>query len=343
MKRLMILFLFVLCLKITAAQKVGIGTITPLMKLHVSNSSDSVVVFENTQSLGTGTTTGIYFKTGSGIVPWTGAVKTIGQGSSTARMGFFTQASSTVTGLIERLSILDNGNIGIGTTQPDSNLTVSGSAHITGNTILSGNPNLKLEVLGTIKTSSLQITTGAGTGKVLVSDASGNGTWTSLSPGCGLAIGQVYLGGFIFYLDASGCHGLVAAPSDQTTGIQWFNGSSISTTAFANGVSMGTSNTNLIVYYQAAGSYAARICYDLSLGGYDDWYLPSKYELDLMYKNIGPGATAPNTNIGVFANSNYWSSTEKDVNNAWYQFFFFGSQSVGNKSSTYYVRAVRAF
>lgn len=343
MNRLLMLFVFVFGLKISAAQKLGIGTITPLMKLHVSSSSDSVVLFENTQSLAAGTTTGIYFKTGSGTTPWTGAIKTIGQGTSTARMGLFTQASSSVTGLIERVSILDNGNVGIGTTQPDSNLTVSGSVHITGNTILTGNPNLRLEVLGTVKTGSLQITSGASTGKFLVSDASGNGTWTSLSPGCGLAMGQVYQGGFIFYLDGSGCHGLVAAPTDQNPGIQWYNGSALSTTAFANGVSMGPGNTNLIVYNQGAGGYAAKICYDLSLGGYDDWYLPSKYELDLMYRNIGPGAGAPNTNIAGFANSNYWSSTEKDANNAWYQFFFFGSQSAGNKSAANNVRAIRAF
>ena len=61
--------------------------------------------------------------------------------------------------------------------------------------------------------------------------------WTIVdaSP-CGYTIGQnnVSLGGYIFYLDQSGCHGLVAAPTDQSTGIQWYAGIYTNTTAFAS-------------------------------------------------------------------------------------------------------------
>jgi hypothetical protein len=41
-------------------------------------------------------------------------------------------------------------------------------------------PTADLEVIGTTKTDALVVTTGAGTGKVLTSDASGNGTWQSV-------------------------------------------------------------------------------------------------------------------------------------------------------------------
>ncbi len=115
--------------------------------------------------------------------------------------------------------------------------------------------------------------------------------WTivNASP-CGYAIGQnnVGLGGYIFYLDQSGCHGLVAAPTDQSTGIGWYAGTFTNTTAFASAVGGGDGNTNMIVYNQAGtlSTYAAGICYDLNTGGFDDWYLPSKYELNLMYMNI---------------------------------------------------------
>jgi hypothetical protein len=163
------------------------------------------------------------------------------------------------------------------------------------------------------------------------------------SNACNYSIGQLHQGGIIFYIDCSGCHGLIAAPTDQSTGAAWYNGTFTYTTAFANGVYSGSANTKTIVYSQGAGTYAAIICNNLNLATYNDWYLPSVYELNLMYMNIGPGAAAPNTNIGNFAATNYWSSTEEDNNQAWYQLFVLGGQFYGSKSASYNVRAVRAF
>ena len=61
-------------------------------------------------------------------------------------------------------------------------------------------------------------------------------------------------------------------------------------------------------------NYAARLCNELiiSEGGtaYGDWYLPSKYELNLMYENIGQGNALGLGNVGNFSSSSYWSSTE---------------------------------
>ena len=81
---------------------------------------------------------------------------------------------------------------------------------------------------------------------------------------------------------------------------------------------------------------AARLCGDLVLGGYSDWYLPSKDELNQLYIN--------RVAIGGFASSWYWSSTENASDYAWY--FGFDPGEAGNggyKSGAYYVRAVRAF
>lgn len=151
-----------------------------------------------------------------------------------------------------------------------------------------------------------------------------------------LFIGASYQGGIIFYLDASGEHGLIAAPTDQSTGIQWWNGSYTTTGATGDGVDSGKANTYMIVGNQGIGSYAAELCRDLHLGGYADWYLPSKYELNLMYLQ--------KANIGGFAtNGYYWSSSEDNISNAWVQYFFDGSQDSYYKYYTEYVRAVRAF
>jgi hypothetical protein len=173
------------------------------------------------------------------------------------------------------------------------------------------------------------------------------GAWLSWGTStCNYSIGQNVpaLGGFIFYLDASGCHGLVCATTDlQSTGIQWYNGSYINTTAYASAVGAGWGNTSMIVFKQVAGSYAAKLCYDLSSGGFTDWCLPSLYELNLMYTNIGPGAPVPNTNVGGFESNIYWSSSEDGLTNAGTQSFFGGIMGNSSKDYGFLVRPVRAF
>lgn len=165
---------------------------------------------------------------------------------------------------------------------------------------------------------------------------------------CGLSIGDTHQGGIIFYLDASGCHGLIAAPSDQSTGIAWQDIAvefSVDTYAYGNGIGAGDGNGRGIRRWQGECSscYASELCQDLSLGGYTDWYLPSKYELNLMYENIGQGDALGLGNIGNFGNSYYWSSTEDDTNSAWEQTFSNGIQDSLDKNYTINVRAVRAF
>lgn len=173
------------------------------------------------------------------------------------------------------------------------------------------------------------------------------GVWLSWGTStCSYSIGQNVpaLGGFIFYLDASGCHGLVCATIDQSTAIKWYNNNLYTNTkAFASAVGAGWGNTKMIVFDQGSGSYAAELCDDLVSGGFSDWYLPSLYELNLMYTNIGKGAPAPNTNVGLFSNNLYWSSSEYGSFYAWSLYFHNGSYNDASKSDTYYVRAVRAF
>ena len=76
---------------------------------------------------------------------------------------------------------------------------------------------------------------------------------------------------------------------------------------------------------------AVKACADLG----DGWRLPTKDELNILYEN--------KDNIGGFANSYYWSSTEGGNGNAWVQYFYSGIQYDYYKLSTGYVRAVRAF
>lgn len=131
-----------------------------------------------------------------------------------------------------------------------------------------------------------------------------------------LIIGCEYAGGLVFYIDESGKHGLVTAPTDQSTGAQWNNGSFTITGAFATDIGTGRVNTNSIVSKQGEGIYAAKLCSNLVLKGYSDWFLPSKGELRLIYKNLHI------KKLGGFANKNYWSSTEGfKPNEAWFANF----------------------
>ena len=72
-------------------------------------------------------------------------------------------------------------------------------------------------------------------------------------------------------------------------------------------------------------------------GGYSDWYLPTKDQLNLVYQNLRrPGK--------ISGNSFHWSSSAYDDRNAWHQSFGSGNQFGGhNENDTYSVRAVRAF
>ena len=112
------------------------------------------------------------------------------------------------------------------------------------------------------------------------------------------------------------------------------------------GIGYGKSNTEMLVdaigdeaYSKESGSektgnYAAKMCADYSLNGYDDWFLPSRDELNLMYEK----------KLGSFTSGGYyWSSSEYDSDIAWSQYFSDGSQDGNYRYYYKYVRPIRAF
>jgi hypothetical protein len=153
---------------------------------------------------------------------------------------------------------------------------------------------------------------------------------------------QSYQGGRIAYIDSTGQHGLIAAEEDQSPEIQWYNGTYIVTGATGTAIGTGLSNTNAIIAVQGEvqTDYAAGLARAYNGGGYNDWYLPSQDELNILYElRALPNGVA----IWGFTGDYYWSSTEYDNRNAWVQSFDIGYKDPFNKSYAMSVRAVRAF
>ena len=80
---------------------------------------------------------------------------------------------------------------------------------------------------------------------------------------------------------------------------------------------------------------AINMCEKYRANGYDDWYLPTKYELNLIYQNLRKTGK-------ISGHSSYWSSSQKDEK-AWLQSFSNGSQSLSYKELCYPLWAVRVF
>ncbi len=150
-----------------------------------------------------------------------------------------------------------------------------------------------------------------------------------------ITIGSIYAGGIVFYVDSTGQHGLVCAPSDQGNfpwGCNWqFIGGTLSL------LNTGQSNTNLIISNCSENNIAALICNNYTLGQYDDWYLPSFDELMLIFWSLQGHSS--------FSQQFYWSSSEDGAGYAKCHFFAHGSAgSQSNmKNVSQKVRAIRSF
>ena len=107
----------------------------------------------------------------------------------------------------------------------------------------------------------------------------------------------------------------------------------------------GQINTQIMLNSNCQDSIGAAISVtNYSAEGYNDWYLPSKEELNLMYTNKAIiDATALANNGTSFTNLDYWSSTESNFKFVWEQDFSNGFQAILNKDFPYSVRAIRSF
>ena len=152
----------------------------------------------------------------------------------------------------------------------------------------------------------------------------------------GYAAGDA-LGGGLFVFQDSG-YAYISAAADQATDAPWgCQGTNISGTL--NAVGTGSANTALIVAGCATSGISARICDQLTLNDYSDWFLPSLDELAQMYTKLAADG------LGNFANHTYWSSTQQSATQAYTIDMNNGNQGTHAKDNTSnrYTRAMRRF
>jgi hypothetical protein len=200
----------------------------------------------------------------------------------------------------------------------------------------------------------------------------------------GEPFGGGYFAGYISHTaDGNPTHALIVAPRLEgatgtgytlTTMLAWKTANT--TTAGTTSSFDGAANTAAMVTAGIADHPAANFCVGLSIGGFTDWYLPARYELDIAYFNLKPSIdanstgwgtniyavpqrninwtttypaqtalTAFNTTAEAFVADNHWSSSESSATNSWLINFKFGNQGNGNifflKASSLRVRAFR--
>ena len=158
-------------------------------------------------------------------------------------------------------------------------------------------------------------------------------------------IGKVLGGGIVVaeWSESGVQKALVASLTNLGSSV-WSLSPTTSIGVTARSYSNGSTNTDAIILQTgspAANTYAAGIARLHSDGGYNDWYLPAVWELNMCY-NAAAIVNKVLGNVSGFDSSfNYWSSTEFSNSDAFRKSFTDGGLYNSAKSGSFNVRAVR--
>lgn len=148
-------------------------------------------------------------------------------------------------------------------------------------------------------------------------------------------------GGRVFYIsDDEGKHGLEAAP-DDFSGVEWgCHGIKVEGTNHTE-IGSGNDNSEAHAAFNCKSRWGGRVAFDVvkdyKLHGYLDWYVPSRDELMTMKSELSV------KDLGNFAKSCYWASTEAWGTFSWMVNFGSGGYVYGEKSLRVRVKPIRTF
>ena len=147
--------------------------------------------------------------------------------------------------------------------------------------------------------------------------------------------------GIVFEVSDGGRHGKILSLDE--TELQWCTEEQYNRgiEVMASSEDDGKYNTDKVMRRSDSNEYPAFVwCRDKG----EDWYLPSKKELETIYENRSKiNQTLIAKNRGGVEYDWYWSSTEDNKFSACYVNMYDGSTYYGSKYSYHYVRAVFAF
>lgn len=149
-----------------------------------------------------------------------------------------------------------------------------------------------------------------------------------------ITVGEIYQGGTIVYIDASGKHGLIVARSTTSGSNVW--GCTGTNVATSTDLGTGQANTNAILAACNDAGSAAKYCNDIVIDGYSDWFMPSRDELKLAYTMRETMQLSPATRL---------TSSQIDASSSWAVSIspVEGGQIAKLKTDTVLVRAFRDF